>query len=255
MLVVVLCLDALAASAHITHASTLHLEVRGERLVGEWEITAVDARALLGVEVERKPDSLVADEIDELLALFASRVGISADGEPCAMSTPGGGTLVAGEPVTLRVGLEATCAGPMREVGLAYPLFLALDSDHRGYFSLRDGRHTQAGVFHHAQQSIALEVVHASGWLTLADSTRRAARTVVRRADLILSWLTLLLPVAAFRQAGRIGLRFLGAQLMGLAFWGFAPIDLSPRALGAAAAAALFAASWNNARPFLPNIG
>jgi hypothetical protein len=258
-----------AALAHESGASSLHLRVAEARVEGEWELTASDARALLGAPLEREPDALSPAEEQALAALFALRIRIEADGQPCPLAVVEGPILRDGAPPSERLTLSARCPAAMESLRIAYPLLFDLDPKHRGYFSLRDAEHTQAGVFHAEQQEITLAVRHPDPLRTLAEYGREGAFHVWGGLDHLLFLIALLLP-AVLGGAGRrdpeqepgaravaldvvrIVTAFTLAHSLTLALAVLGVVRLPSGPVEVAIALSVFAAAWNNVRPWLP---
>lgn len=254
------------SAAHQSGASSLHLHVDGERVEGEWELTARDARALLGAPLEREPDALSEEELARLGSLFVGRVAVAGDGAPCSLRVVEGPALQPADPPSVRTVVEARCPAPMQTLRLAYPLLFDLDPQHRGFFSLRDARHIQAGVFHADQQEIELGVVHPDVGRTLVEYAREGVRHILGGADHLLFLMSLLL-TATFagsahetRRDARVVLRevlwivtaFTLAHSLTLALAVLGWARLPARPVEVAIALSVFAAAWNNVRPWLP---
>lgn len=260
----VVVLGATGARAHETGTSSLHLRVDGTDVVGDWELTVRDARALLGLPPGGEPDRLGPSEQADLGRRFAATVSLSGDGRPCPIEIlevrlpdPAPGT-----PATARLALRAACAGELRSLRIDYPLLFDLDPRHRTWFSLRDSRHTQAGVFHADQRQIELAVEHRDRLGTVLAYGREGAWHVLGGLDHVLFLLCLLLPIrfagdaAARRRTGArilaIVTAFTVAHSLTLALSVLGVVSLPARPVEVAIALSVFAAAWNNVRPWLP---
>jgi len=269
LLAVPVLLASGSARAHESGASTLHLRVQGSDVSGEWELTARDARALLGLPLDRTPDALSDAESAQLAGLFVERVAVEADGRPCPWQLESGPTPTAGEPPTVVTAAVARCGAPMQALRLVYPLLFDLDPKHRGYYSLKDARHVQAGLFRAEAQEADLAVVHPDPWRSLREYLTEGARHVWEGPDHLLFLFSLLLPAvfggASRRDAvQRPGARGVVVEIVGvvtaftvahsitLAMAVFAIVRLPSRPVEVVIAISVFAAAWNNLRPFMP---
>jgi hypothetical protein len=271
--VCVLIAGALVTSPSTGHESgftTLRVEVIEERVVGEWELAVRDARALLGIDLDSIVPLSVGDE-RALAALLAARVVLAGDavGCPLDVSMPSV-KAVPGSRESIAFPIEALCAAPIRSLSIHYPILFDLDPKHRGYYSVRDSRRFQAGVFTLERQETTVDIRQLDRVQTFREYAREGVRHILSGVDHVLFLVALLLPSvlaggppATGGGGGSPGLRTVALRVAGIvtAFTlahsvtlTLAVLDvvrLPARHVEAAIAASVFVAAWHNVRPFL----
>jgi hypothetical protein len=146
----------------------------------------------------------------------------------------------------------------MQRLRLAYRLLFDQDPAHRGFFSLRDARHVQAGVFHLEQQEIELPVLHPDAGRTLLEYGREGVRHIWEGLDHLLFLVSLLLAAtlagsarALWREVLLLVTAFTLAHSLTLALAVLDVVRLPARPVEVAIALSVFVAAWSNVRPWL----
>ncbi len=262
---------ARAARAHGLGMSQLRLRVDGARIDGEWDVQLHDALLALGRSPQLAGEpawrELRARE-PELRAYLAGRLAVNADGAPCPLALAPSPMREQAEPAQVTFALSARCPGAPVRLGLRADLLFDRDPAHRAYFSVEDARITHAGVLRADRRAVTLDIHHFHALQIIAELVREGATHIWSGADHLLFLLVLLLPAPLVRRGGewsrRDGLApvmrevlklvtaFTAAHsvTLALAFAGF--LLLPARWVEATIAFSVFAAAWNNLRPFLP---
>jgi len=260
-----------AAVAHGLHMSELRLRLDGARLDGEWAVQLPDARLAVGLDPKLAGEpgrrDLAAREA-ALRAYLGSRLALAADGAPCPVVLQAAPAAWDGAQGLLTFRLAAACPSEPLRLGLRTDLLFDLDAGHRAYFSVEDSRVTHAGLLRADRRAVTLDVHRFRAGEVVSEFVREGARHIWGGLDHVLFLLALLLPAPLVRQGGewtrRAGLgptarevlkvvtAFTAAHsvTLGLAFAGF--LLLPARTVEVAIALSVFAAAWNNLRPFLP---
>ena len=215
-------LGALAASpcalAHKPSDSYLSLTVEGGAVSGRWDIALRDLDFAIGLDADGNGEITwgeVRARHAQIAAYAASRLSVSADGKPCAMTigaqqidehTDGAYTVM-----PLRLG----CAAAPSSLTIRYSLFADIDPQHRGLLNLSVDGATRTAIFgpQEPQQSFALGETRR--WRQLLDYGREGVWHIWVGFDHILFLLSLLLPavgVWVFR-------RWQAVDRFGQAFW------------------------------------
>jgi hypothetical protein len=266
-------LGALAAgpaSAHESDSSFLRLRVLGDRIEGEWEIHQRDAGIVLGLGVEAadavSPDWIRA-RTPALLALLAGRLELASGGERCALGFSDDVAFPPDEREYALVRFVARCPQPVASLRLDYGLLFELDDAHRGFFAVEDAHQTHVGVFTAERRQVEFDVRQLDRGQTFLDYAREGVWHIALGADHVLFLVALLLPAALERRSDgwqpRESFRGVARQVVGivtaftvahsitLALAVVGAVRLPVRWVEAAIAASVFAAAWNNLRPFL----
>jgi hypothetical protein len=166
------------------------------------------------------------------------------------------------------VHFQASCASEPVHLSVACNLVFDNDPAHRAYYSIEDARATQIGVFRVDRRDATVDIRHAHVWPMFVEFARDGMFHVWSGIDHILFLVALLLP-SPLARSGREWLRGPGlaetlrevvkvvsaftlahSLTLGLAFYGV--VAPPPRWVEVGIALSVFAASWNNIRPFLP---
>jgi hypothetical protein len=262
------------AAAHGLGMSQLRLRVDGARADGEWDIQLHDARLALGLDPQGTgdPDGReVRGREAALRAYLAARIGLLADGAPCPVAlaqAPAAWQGGQGEQSTLTLHLSATCPREPKHLTLRTDLLFDLDAAHRAYFSVEDGRMVQLGLLRADRRAITLDIHEFRALQIVGELVSEGARHIWGGLDHILFLLALLLPAPLLRRDGawvpRASLASTAREVLkvvtaftvahsvtlGLSFAGL--VLLPSRLVEVTIALSVFAAAWNNLRPFLP---
>jgi len=260
-----------AALAHGVGTSEVALSIDGARADGTWSLNLRDARRLAGRDPGVTGDAGFADlraHEAALRAALAGKLELVADGAAQPVT-------VAATPLEwrhdlgdVRFHVGATFAAPPRRLGIRDELLFDADPSHRAYFLIEDDRVTSVGVLRAGQRAVTVDV-HQFHVLPIAgEFVREGIRHIATGADHILFLLALLLPVtllgpaggwrprlgfgAGAREATKVVTAFTLAHSVTLALSFFHVVTPPAAAVETAIALSVFAAAWNNLRPFLP---
>jgi hypothetical protein len=258
-------------SAHGLAISELRLHTDGAMVAGEWDVPLHDARLALGLDPQVTGQDGWRD-LDEhprtLGAYLAARLGVTADGQPCSMEAAASPLPWDGEPAPVRVPIVAKC--PTRPAHLELRCDLVFDRDpaHRAYYSTEDARVTHLGVFTKDQRTASFDVRDFTPAAGALEFIREGMVHIWTGLDHVLFLLALLLPAALVRTSDgwtpRAGLgavarevlkvvtAFTLAHSVTLCLSFFGVVAPPARWVEVAVALSVFAAAWNNVRPFLP---
>ena len=269
--ILALCGAGANALAHESDYSYLRLTVTGERIEGEWEIHLRDARIALGLRPDLEGEPAWAElraQAPALRSLFAERVAFWGAEAPCALKLsddfserPGGR-----EYALLR--FHASCPDPVETLRIRYGLLFDLDPKHRGFFAVDDAYQTYVGVFTSAQVEVSFDVRQLDRWRQFSDYLREGIRHIWLGLDHVLFLIALLLPAPLYASAAglvpretfgalarevlKVVTAFTLAHSITLSLAVLGALRLPGRWVEAAIAVSVFAAAWNNLRPFLP---
>jgi len=258
------------ARAHESDYSYLRLAVAGARIEGEWEVHLRDARIALGLsgDLEGEPAwGELRARASELKALLADRIALSSAAGSCPPAFDETWTERPGGRDYVLLRLSGRCAGAVDELRLGYTLLFDLDDRHRGFFAVEDARLTHVGVFTAAEREVRIQIHQLDAWRQFGEYLREGVDHIWHGIDHLLFLVALLLPAPLARAGAgwqaRRALAPVAADVaktvtaftvshsltLALAVLGF--VQLPPRWVEAAIALSVFAAAWNNVRPFL----
>lgn len=266
------------AWAHGLGMSQIALRIDGRRALGTWQVQPRDLAAALPLDprVDASASSEAAwREVQaheaELRRYVTDRFVLSADASTCipeAAPAP-----MRWDPaqslVTIDVG--AVCPAAPSKLTLRCDLLFDQNAKHRVYFSIEDDRVTHLGIFREDGRQVTIDVHYfhfAEGFL---EFVREGVWHIWTGLDHILFLLALLLPAplargrdgwsprselaATAREALKVVTAFTVAHSLTLCLSFFGIITLPARWVEAGIALSVFAAAWNNLRPFLPARG
>ncbi len=272
VLAVALAGGGAAPRAHGLGMSQLRLRLDGARADGEWEVQVHDARRALGLDPQVTGDAgwreLAARE-PSLRWYLQQRLALNADVAPCSVElrpapVPAG-------PAQDRVifPLAARCRAEPVRLELRTDVLFDADPAHRAYFSVEDARMTHVGVLRADRRSITLDIHRFRAGEVIAELVREGAQHIWGGADHVLFLLALLLPAplarrrdggwttrpglaGTMREVLKVVTAFTLAHTVTLALSFVGWVLLPARMVETAIALSVFAAAWNNLRPFLP---
>jgi hypothetical protein len=263
-------LSAGAAHAHGIGTSQLRLGLRGARIAGEWEVHLRDARLALGLAPERTGESAVQEvraREEALRSYLVEHFALAADGASCPLHAP---APLEWQPTLdqFRLPIDAACPAEPRRLTLSSSVLYDLDPLHRGYFSVEDPRVTHVGVLRSGLRAATLDVHQFHALSGFVEFAREGVAHIWTGLDHLLFLLALLLPAALVREQRRwtprpglgatvrevvkVVTAFTAAHSITLALSFFGVLTLEARPVEVAIALSVFAAAWNNLRPFLP---
>lgn len=260
-----------ASAAHESDYSYLRLQVLDDRITGEWELHRRDARIALGLagDVEGEPGwAELRGRADALHALLGERIVLATPDGACPLQLEPGFEERPGGRDYLLVHLAARCPAPVQQLRLGYALLFDLDPVHRGFFAVADAHQTHVGVFTATESEVVLDIRQFDRLATVWAYLREGARHIAEGLDHVLFLVALLLPAPLVRREQRwrpqerlapvvgevlrIVTAFTVAHSLTLALAVFGAVHFEARWVELAIAVSVFAAAWNNLRPFLP---
>ena len=262
------------AAAHGLQMSQLHLQVSARHIEGEWEILLSDARLAIALEPALQGDAGFHDLRAHEAALrgyLAQKLALASDGAACPVeltATPMAWDSAANQ---VRLHLVSNCPREPTRLTMHCDLLFDVDPKHRAYFAVDDARVTSVGVFDTKRRSVTVDVQQFHVLAGIAEFVREGALHIWSGLDHLMFLLALLLPAPLLRKGAtfvpRVGLRatlretvklvtaFTVSHSLTLALAFFGLLILPARWVEAAIALSVFAAAWNNLRPFLPGRG
>jgi hypothetical protein len=268
---VVMMLVAGVAMGHGIGMSQLALHIDGAHIEGEWEINLRDARLALGLDpnVTGEPAwlDLRAHEA-ALRTLLTRQISLTADSLACPLVLTAAPMEWHRDFDFVRLRLVSTCPTPPKRLTLGCNLLFDQDPKHRAYFWVEDERVTNVGVLRANERSVTMNIQQFNFFGVLGEFIREGIRHIWSGADHILFLLALLLPAPLVRMGNgwspRAGLgmvarevvkvvtAFTLAHSLTLCLSFFGVIRPPSQWVEVAIALSVFAAAWNNLRPFLP---
>jgi hypothetical protein len=267
---VLLGLASMGAGAHGVGMSQLALRLDGPRVDGEWDLHLADARRAVGLDVAGAGEAgwgELRGREQALRSYLVGRLALASDGAACALDLP---APLEWQPELgqVRARVVARCPRAPSRLAVRCSLLFDVDPQHRAYFSVQDERMSHLGVFRREAQEVVVDVHYFHIWAGLFEFAREGTAHIWSGLDHVLFLLALLLPAPLVRHGGewrrRVGLRgslrevvkvvtaFTAAHslTLGLSFFGL--VSLPARLVECGIALSVFAAAWNNLRPFLP---
>lgn len=259
--------------AHGLGTSQIHLRLEDARLEGEWDLDPRDAARVVGLVPGRSAaDSWrhLRPREAELRSRMAEALTLAADGVPCAVTLDDASMSWHPGEDFVRVRVTALCHGVPRRLTLGSRLLFDLDPAHRTYFSVADARTTSAGVLRATLRSATFDVRRFDAGAIAAEFLREGVG-IWSGLDHLLLLFALLLPAplirsggawsprpdlgAAARQVVRVVTAFTFAHSLTMVLSFYGVLVPPSRWVETVIALSVFAAAWNNLRPFLPGRG
>jgi hypothetical protein len=267
----VLVLAAGPAAAHGVGMSQIQLRIDGTRIEGKWDLNLRDARLALGLDPQLAGEAGWRDlrgHEPALRALLARSLALASDGRACPVEVTAAPIGWDAQYSTVRLHLGSTCPSAPRRLGMRCDLLFDLDPGHRAYFSVEDARVTSVGVFRAGLRAVTIDVHQFHFWEVVAEFIRDGVGHIWTGPDHMLFLVALLLPAALVGKRGdwtpRVGLwatarevakvvtAFTVAHSLTLALAFFGAVRIPSQWVEVGIAFSVFAAAWNNLRPFLP---
>ena len=273
MAIAVACALSLVAGRAVAHGlgmSQLRLRVAGPRVEGEWEVQLHDAQLALGLDATGGDPGwrdLMRHEAS-WRAYLAGRLALAADGRDCHVELTAAPMEWQPDQGQVLLHVASTCPSEPTHLLVRCDLLFDRDPRHRAYYSIEDARVTHVGVFRDDQRSAAVDIRQLHFWATLVEFVRDGVGHVLSGLDHMLFLLALLLPAPLVRTRGgwspgpglartarevvKVVTAFTVAHSVTLALSFFGVVTLPSRWVEVGIAVSVFAAAWNNLRPFLP---
>jgi len=269
----VLLLLALAApaGAHGIGQSQLTLKLDGRRLDGEWIMNLDDARKAIGlgpaVTGDDRWTKLAAHE-GELRAALLNSLAIRADSLACTIVLDPAPLAWDRKFDDVRLALHVACPVAPTTLTLHEDLLFDAVPSYRGYFSVEDVRSYNVGVLRANERSATFRVRQFHPLEIAFEFVKEGVNHIWTGLDHVLFLCALLLPAAlvrdgrtwrprpglgaATRETLKVVTAFTLAHSITLCLAFFGVIRLPSRWIEVGIAVSVFAAAWNNLRPFLP---
>jgi HupE / UreJ protein len=258
------------AAAHGIGVSQLRLRVDGANLDGAWAVHLADARRAVGLDPtlggEPGYRELKGREAS-LAAYLTARLALDGDAGRCPLARNGGPLAWEPDLGEVRVPLAATCGAEPHRLSLHCDLLFDLDPRHRAYFSVEDARATSVGVLRSDRRSVVIDVRQLRPWSDFVEFAREGVAHIWSGLDHLLFLLALLLAAPLVRSGGgwsprsgfgpvvrevlKVVTAFTAAHSVTLVSSFYGLLAPPARAVEVAIALSVFAAAWNNLRPFL----
>ncbi len=257
--------------AHGLGTSQLQLRVEGSRVVGNWDLDIRDARRALGLApgeaTEPEWRELQARE-DSLRALLTRSLVMRTDSLACPLELDPAPLIWNREFDYVRFQVAARCPVEPQHLTMRLDLLFDADPQHRAYFSIEDARAFNVGTFRADLREVSLALRRFDVVEVAHEFVREGIHHIWSGFDHLLFLLSLLLPAAlvrtgttwsprpgfgaSARQVVKVVTAFTLAHSITLALAYFGVVRLPGRWVEVAIALSVFAAAWNNLRPFLP---
>jgi len=196
----------ITAQAHKPSDSYLNLEVDGEALHGQWDLSLRDLDRALGLDTDG--DGAITwgelrDRTPVIDAYVQARLAIASDGRGCPLrlASPLVDRHTDGVYAVLR--FSAACPAAPGRLAVEYGAFFDLDPQHRGLLRVERGGVLQTAIFAPDARRQELAVAGGGPWQTLVTYLGEGVRHIAIGYDHILFLLSLLLPAVLFRKEGR----------------------------------------------------
>jgi HupE / UreJ protein len=258
------------ASAHKSSDSYLSLQLKGQKISGQWDVALRDLDYALGLDVNN--DGIITwGELRGLQSPIASyllaHLTLQSDGNPCATHVVEHLVDDHSDGAYEVLRFEADCVGPPQILQVGYDFFFDLDPQHRGLVRLEANGQTHTAVLSPSQKTWRVERGAASWFRTFLDYTNEGVWHIWTGFDHILFLCALLLPaVLTYRGGCWVGVAQFGEALrnvvkivtaftlahsimLSLAVLGF--ISLPSRLVESAIAVSVIAAALNNLHPVI----
>ena len=260
-----------AAHAHGVGQSQLTLKIDGRRLDGEFVLNLDDARKAIGLDPSlsgpARWDDLRAHE-PQLRELILRSLAIRADSLACPWTLDPAPMTWNQRFDDIRFLVRATCAVAPTRLTLHQDFLFDVVPTYRGYFSVEDARSFNVGVLRAHERTATFRVRQFHAGEIALEFVRDGVNHIWTGFDHLLFLLALLLPAAlvrvghdwqprpglgtATREVLKVVTAFTLAHSITLALAFFGVIRLPSQWIEVGIAVSVFAAAWNNLRPFLP---
>jgi len=270
-LVLLLLLVPVGAQAHGVGQSQLVLRIDGRHIDGEWTLNLKDARRAIGLDPALSGraafDDLATHE-PALRAHLQDVFSIRADSSDCTITLDPAPLRLDSrfEDVILKV--HATCPAPPSRLTMRYGLLFDVDPNHRGYFSVEDARSFNLGVFRASERTVTFAVRQFHPLEVATEFVRDGIGHIWSGIDHLLFLFALLLPAglvrsgaswtprpgfrAALKEVLKVVTAFTIAHTITLCLTFLGVIRFPSQWIEVGIALSVFAAAWNNLKPFLP---
>ena len=264
-------LHAGPALAHGVGMSQLRVGVEGTHLEGEWDLHLRDARLALGLDTQLTGEAGWQDlrgHEAEYRSLLLRSFAIRADGRECTLAFTSAPMEWNAQMNTVRLRFTGMAPVPPTRLAMRCDLLFDLDPAHRAYFSVEDSRATSVGAFRANLRRVEFPIRQFHFWEVVLEFVRDGAEHIWSGLDHMMFLLALILPATLVRAGGtwsrRPGLwpstrevlkvvtAFTATHMLTLCLSFFGVFRLPSQWVEVGIAFSVFAAAWNNLRPFLP---
>ncbi len=264
-------LSAGSAAAHGVGMSQLHLSVDGVRIEGDWILHLQDARLALGLDTQVAGDAGWRDlrtHEAELRSTLLRSFAIRADGKPYTIAFRPESLEWDAEASTVRLRFAGQAPAEPKRLGMDCSLLFDIDPAHRAYFSVEDSRSTNVGAFRANLRRVEFPVRQFHPLEVVIEFIRDGADHIWGGFDHLMFLLALILPATLVRNGKKWSHReglgpsarevlkvvtaFTTTHMLTLCLAFFGMIRLPSQWVEVGIAVSVFAAAWNNIKPFLP---
>jgi hypothetical protein len=259
------------AFAHGVGTSQFHMRIDGSHIEGAWDIHLRDARLAVGLDPQLLTEAgwieLRAHE-DSLRALLARDLSLIGDSTACPLEITPAPMEWNREFNIVTLHFVSNCAKAPTHLGIHCDFLFDLDPIHRAYFSVEDARVISAGVFRKDLRSVTVEVRQFHFWSILFEFIREGVWHIWSGLDHMMFLTALLLPAPLLlldgtwqprmglwpttREVTKVVTAFTVAHSLTLCLSFFGVLVPPSQWVESGIALSVFAAAWNNIRPFLP---
>ena len=268
---IALAFAAAPAGAHGVGMSTMQLTVSRSHIEGTWDLHLRDARLALGLDTEQTGAEgwrdLRGHEAD-LRTLLLRAIAIRGDSLECPVQLTPAPMEWDSQFSTVRFHVVSECPTAPSRLTMHCDLLFDVDPTHRAYFSVEDDRVTSVGVFRTGERSVTFAIRQFHFWSTAAEFIRDGIWHIWSGIDHMLFMVALLLPAplvrsgrdwvpraglgSSVREVLKVVTAFTLAHSLTLCLSYFGLVRLREQWVEVGIALSVFAAAWNNLRPFLP---
>ena len=256
--------------AHKPSDSYLAIEVHGERILGQWDISLRDLDYAIGLDSDGNGEITWGELRDRhpAVATYAlSHLQIESDGKPCSVRPTEHLVDVHSDGAYEVLRFAAECPAAPNDLSIRYSLFFELDPQHRGLLRLTRHGLTSTGVFSPEQRELHFSGEEPDRWRQFLDYFREGVWHIWTGFDHILFLLALLLPALLDRRSGRwrpvtsfwraflevskVVTAFTAAHSITLSLAVLGLVELPSRLVESAIAASVIVAAFNNLYPLV----
>ena len=269
--VLLLVLAAPGAFAHEPSRSLVTLDVDGQTVHGQWDISLRDLEDAVGLDADG--DSAltwgeVAARRDASVAYALPRLRVTADSLACTMAAELAGVDTHGGATFAVLDLAADCAVAPRQLRVDYGLLFEIDRAHRGILTVSSAAGASSGVVSADSPTLELALDDLSAWSALRRFVAEGVRHILEGYDHLAFVSLLLLPIvlgrgrkpcanarAAAAEIARVVTAFTAAHSLTLALAASGYVPIPTRLIEVAIAASVLLAAVVNLVPNAPRIG
>lgn len=194
------------AHAHKPSDSYLAIQVDGDKVSGQWDISLRDLDFAIGLDADGNGEITwgeVQAKHPEVDAYALAHLAISANGQPCktAVNDHLIDNHTDGAYSVLRFAVQ--CSGTPTALTMTYRLFFDIDPQHKGLLKLQYGGQTRTAIFSPDAMTQQFVLERPSRWRQFVDYLAHGIEHIWKGYDHILFLISLLLPAVVVRTRDR----------------------------------------------------